>query len=103
MKNTHRPLLLTALLATAALGVSAPAGATDRHFTYTYESGVLAPVHVEVEPWTTFRIGREDFYSAIDNRLEFELGLTERLQTSLYFNTSATAQDVVDVEGRKLR
>jgi hypothetical protein len=48
-----------------------------------------------VEPWTTARIGRENFYSAIDNRLEFEFGLTERLQTSLYINTSSSSQDVL--------
>jgi hypothetical protein len=72
------------------------AHATERHFTYTYESGVLAPGHVELEPWTTVRVGREDFYSRIENRLEFELGLSERLQTSLYLNTAATAQDSND-------
>jgi len=91
--------LLGSLIISASLGVTSLAGATERHFTYTYESGVLAPGHVELEPWTTVRVGREDFYSRIDNRLEFELGLSERLQSSLYLNTTATAQDVTDADG----
>jgi len=87
-------LLLGLACFSACLSGTALANATERHFTYTYESGVLPSGHVELEPWTTVRVGREDFYSRIDNRLEFELGLTERLQTSLYLNTAATAQDV---------
>jgi len=95
--------LLCNLIVSASLGVTSLASATERHFTYTYESGVLSPGHVELEPWTTVRVGREDFYSRIDNRLEFELGLTQRLQTSLYFNTSATAADVTNADGIKAR
>ncbi|HET7541029.1 MAG TPA: hypothetical protein VFK05_14195 [Polyangiaceae bacterium] len=87
-----RPLFALLFLG-ASLSATSLAQATERHFTYTYESGVLAPGHVELEPWTTVRVGRDDFYSRIENRLEFELGLTERLQTSLYLNTAATAQD----------
>src|SRR5262245_17874991 len=94
---------LGALLVAASLGTTSLASATERHFTYTYESGVLLPGHVELEPWTTFRVGREDYYSAIDNRLELELGLTERLQTSLYWNTSAVAADVADETGETVR
>src|SRR6187402_675980 len=91
--------LVGTLFIGAFLSAASSAFATERHFTYNYESGVLAPGHVELEPWTTVRVGREDFYSRIDNRLEFELGLSERLQSSLYLNTTATAQDVTDADG----
>lgn len=91
--------LLGTLLLGACLSITSLASATERHFTYSYESGVLAPGQVELEPWTTVRVGRDDFYSRIDNRLEFELGLTARLQSSLYFNTSALAEDVTDADG----
>lgn len=97
-----RSLIVPVLISASLCGASL-ANATERHFTYTYESGVLAPGRVELEPWTTVRVGREDFYSRIDNRLEFELGLTERLQTSLYLNTTATARDVIDADGVKTR
>ena len=72
---------------------AAPAAASERHFTYTYESGVLSPGAREVEPWSTFRLGRSDFYSRFDGRIETELGLTDRLQTALYLNLKAVTAD----------
>ena len=69
------------------------ANASQRRFTYTYESGTLNRGQVELEPWTTFRIGKEDYYARIDQRVEFEFGLSNRLQTSFYLNmTAVTAQ-----------
>ena len=76
----------------AAVAAS-PAAASERHFTYTYESGVLAPGVRELEPWTTFRLGKSDFYSRLDSRVELELGLTDRLQTALYLNAKAVTAD----------
>ena len=74
--------------------VSATAtAASERHFTYTYESSVLHPGSREIEPWDTFRLGKADFFSALDTRLEVELGVTDRLQTSLYLNLSAETAD----------
>lgn len=70
-------------LSTIWTGVAA---GSERRFAYTYESAVLGPEQIELEPWTTARIGRGDFYRRFDERLEFEIGLTERLQTSLYLN-----------------
>ncbi|HEV8245477.1 MAG TPA: hypothetical protein VGP93_06905 [Polyangiaceae bacterium] len=97
-------VLISALAALGALlTVTAPAFATEHRFAFTYESGVLEPGAAEIEPWTTFRIGREHFYNRIDNRLEFELGLTERLQTSLYWNFSAHAADVESPSGPIVR
>jgi hypothetical protein len=69
--------------------VGGDAAASERRFTYTYESGVLAPGERELEPWSTWHGGRDSYYSAFDERLEFEVGLTERLQTSLYLNFGA--------------
>jgi hypothetical protein len=72
---------------------AAGAAASERHFTYTYESGVLRPGAREFEPWSTFRLGKSDFYSRLDTRLEAELGLTDRLQTALYLNLKAVSAD----------
>lgn len=79
------------------LAVSAAvAAASERHFTYTYESAVLRPGARELEPWNTFRLGQSGFYSRLDTRLEAELGLTDRLQTSLYLNLKAQSADTPD-------
>ncbi|MEZ4690984.1 MAG: hypothetical protein R3A12_12725 [Ignavibacteria bacterium] len=40
-----------------------------------------------MEIWTTYKGSRETFYSAFENRLEFEVGLTNKLQTAFYLNT----------------
>ncbi len=79
--------LLAALAASATvLGLAAAAHANERHFTYTYETNVLAPGVIEVEPWATARLGKDRYYTGIDNRLEFEVGVVENLQTALYIN-----------------
>ncbi len=72
------------------------ATANDRHFTYTYESAVLPEGGREFEVWTTGRFGREQFYSRYDQRLEFEVGLTSRLQTSMYLNYKGLVFDSTD-------
>jgi hypothetical protein len=72
---------------------ASPAAASERHFTYTYESAVLGPGLRELEPWSTFRLGKSGFYGAFDTRIEAELGLTDQLQTSLYLNASAVTED----------
>ncbi len=70
----------------ALVAVSGAVQANERHFTYTYETNVLAPGVIEVEPWATARIGKDRYYTGIDNRLEFEVGVAENLQTALYVN-----------------
>jgi hypothetical protein len=72
------------------------AAANERHFTYTYESATLACGAAELEVWATNRVGREDRYNRFDNRLELEVGITDRLLTAFYLNTAAI---VADVEG----
>lgn len=66
--------------------------ADDRRFTYTYESSILAKNQKDLEIWTTYRGGKEYFYSAFDHRVEFEIGLTKKLQTALYLNLKNVTQ-----------
>ncbi len=60
----------------------------ERHFSYTYESNILAPQMKEIEVWNTFRNERENFYKRIDQRIEFEIGVCENLQTAFYLNST---------------
>jgi hypothetical protein len=86
----HRLALLPVL---AGLFLPRAAAANERHMTYTYESAVLPQGARELEVWTTARVGRHAYYAAFDHRLEFEVGLTNRLQTSFYLNfTGLTAE-----------
>lgn len=71
--------------------------AQDRIFTYTYQSNVLAPGEREIEPWTTFRWGRKDFFRAIDSRLEMEIGVANQLQTAFYLNVSQETEEEAGV------
>jgi hypothetical protein len=72
------------------------ASATERHFSYTYETGVLNPGAIELEPWTTLRHGRTGYYNRFDQRLEFEYGVVKGLQSALYWNFSSVGLDVED-------
>jgi hypothetical protein len=88
-----RNLFLGVFVVASIAALNHDAQASQRRFTYTYESLVLNAGEVEIEPWTTFRIGKEDYYTRIDQRVEFEVGLTSRLQTAFYLNMKAeTAQ-----------
>jgi hypothetical protein len=82
---------VVALTAAVAAGTTY-ADASQRRFTYTYESGVIARGQVELEPWTTLRTGKEDYYTSFDERIELEVGLTSRLQTSFYLNLHSTTE-----------
>jgi hypothetical protein len=84
------PLALVAGLATF------PAAASNRSFVYTQESRVLTPGESELEPWTTFHVGRSQYYNGIDARLELEHGLAPGLQLALYWNFGTKTQDVRD-------
>lgn len=80
--------LVTALASSAA--------ATDRSFTYTYETPVAAPGHSEIEPWVTYRTGKDEHFNRYDLRVEYEGGVLPGLQTALYMNFSATSEDQFD-------
>jgi hypothetical protein len=94
--------LSLALLGSIPLA-SRTAAANERHFTYTYETGVLNPGAIEFEPWVTWRNGRSDYYNRFDQRLEFEFGVVQGLQSALYLNFSGIGQDTEDTTGAKQR
>src|SRR5512138_3244911 len=88
------PSILLVVVVVGVLMVPLAARANERHFSYTYESAVLAPGEKEIEVWTTYRNGRDTRYTRFDERLEFEIGVLPGLQTSLYVNLTAVAQGV---------
>ena len=73
--------------------------AQDRHFSWTYESTTLPKGAIDVEPWVTFSSGRDHYYNKYESRLEFETGLTDRLQTALYLNTSHETKAILNEDG----
>lgn len=81
------------LISFAASGASAQ----DRVFNYAYQSPVLRQGERELEVWNTFRWGRNDYFRAFDHRVEFEVGLSKRLQTAFYLNVqSASSTEQLD-------
>lgn len=63
--------------------------ADQRFFTYTYEPKTLPKGAAELEQWATLRNGRDKgLYTRWDLRTEYEIGLTDRLTTAIYFNAS---------------
>lgn len=95
-----RERALVLLVSVGVLGLrSGSAAANDRHFTYTYETATLNAGDVELEPWTTYRFGRERYYSRFDQRLELEVGVTDHLMSAWYLNLTSVAADVEDDAG----
>jgi hypothetical protein len=80
-----------------ALFASASAAA-ERPFAFTRASEVLVPDASELRPWTTFRAGRDRYYSALDGRLELAHGLARGLELSLLWSFRAQSRDVVGDE-----
>ena len=73
--------------------------AQDRHFVWTYESTTLPKGAIDIEPWVTYSSGRNNFYRKYESRLEFETGLTDKLQTAVYLNTSQESMALTDENG----
>jgi len=73
--------------------------AQDRHFAWTYESTTLPKGAIDIEPWVTFSTGGKNFYRSYENRIEFETGLTDRLQTSVYLNTGQKSEALTNADG----
>jgi hypothetical protein len=68
--------------------------ADERRFTYIYQSTIVAKGEKEIEIWTTPSLGKNTaYYARLDNRLEFEIGLSKKLQTAFYINFSNTTTD----------
>ena len=86
-KNLSKVLILFILLSLPVITL-----AQDRLFTYTYQSTVLNKGQRELEIWNTFSTGRVDYYSRLDNRTEFEVGLGNKMQTSFYLNLTTITQ-----------
>src|SRR6478736_5451746 len=82
--------------------VASSASASERHFGFGYESTVLNPGLAELQPWTTERAGRANYYNRLEARVGFQLGLTRNLQAALFWNISSTAEDV-QVPGAALK
>jgi len=76
------------------LAVSPIAAASERHFGFGYESGVLNPGSAELQPWTTERAGRVDYFNRLEARLGFQLGMLRNLQGALFWNIWSTAEDI---------
>jgi hypothetical protein len=72
--------------------------AQDRLFTYTYQSRVLNKAQKEIEVWSTLSTGRKNYFRGLEHRLEFEVGLGGKLQTSFYLNYGYNSA-VIDVNG----
>lgn len=68
--------------------VAFTSNAQDRQFVRTYQSLTLPKGATDVEVWNTFRTGRKYFYTRLDQRLEFEKGISDKLQTAFYMNAS---------------
>ncbi len=89
--SSIRTLCVATLLLVGVLPSTAQA--SDRRFTYTYESPVLQKGMVELEPWFTAKMGRDTYYFRLDQRIELEWGLGKRVQTAFYLNFRAQAHD----------
>ncbi|HIA04409.1 MAG TPA: hypothetical protein EYN66_21370, partial [Myxococcales bacterium] len=68
-KNSH-PInikkLVQMLTLAIALMVSCLVSANERHFTYIYETATLPAGTIELEPWVTMRMFRDDYYVRFD-------------------------------------
>jgi len=72
------PILLLLLHATTAV-------AGVRHFGYVYEAVTSAPGSLDIENWVTWsRTNNPQRVDEVDFRHEFEFGVTENFQASLY-------------------
>lgn len=65
----------------------------DRKFTYTYETLTLPPGAREIEIWNTYRTDKDYFFRRLDQRIEFEFGITNHLMSAFYLNSSWRTQD----------
>jgi hypothetical protein len=70
------------------------AWAGARHFTYLYEAPTSAPGTVEMENWVTWRRTTDpERVGQVDFRHEFEFGVTDKFQASVYVADWSYARD----------
>lgn len=83
--------------------------AQDRFFTRSYTSNVLSKSSFDIEYWSTLRTSTNNSKAAyahqrqLNNRLEFEFGLGNNLQTSFYFNSYNTYNLMQDTSLNKIQ
>ncbi len=68
----------------------------DREFLQTYQSSTLPKDTKDVEIYNTFSTGGDSYYRGLYQRLEFEIGLTNHLQTSMYININTVSSAIND-------
>jgi len=75
------------LLLLPAVSFLTATNAQDRYFGRTYTSNVLSKGSFDIELWHTSRFGHEgQYFHAMDQRMEYEVGLGRHVQTAFYFN-----------------
>jgi hypothetical protein len=82
-----------ALALVAGLLITVSASASERHFTFSYESSVLGDGQKELETYSDFQFGKDLYYSGLNQHLEFEWGLGGGVQSSLYLNFEQVMAD----------
>ena len=76
-----------------AVMVPGMGSANERRFGYVYETPVLSPGARELEVWNTYRSGKAYSFRRLDQRIELEFGVAERLMTAFYMNYEWKAVD----------
>ncbi len=97
-------LSLVLALTSILVSLSLPAVASDRRFSYTYETTTAAKGSVELENWATWkhsRVSKGSDEDVFQFRHEVEIGLTDHVQLGLYlFDWQYNRQDP---DGHKAR
>lgn len=87
-------------LATALASWASSARAAERAFATTEESATLEPGASQLSPWTTFRAGRERYFSRLEGELRLEHGLMPGLELGLRWGFASQSRDrVIDPLG----
>lgn len=84
------PVLLFLLI---VVSVPQSLTANERRFSYVYETSTLPQGAREIEIWNTYRTNRDYFYRRMDQRIEYEFGITDNLMSAFYLNASWITRD----------
>jgi hypothetical protein len=76
----------------------------DRYFGRTYTTTILPKGSFDIELWHTSRFGHTgQYFHAMDQRVEYEVGLGKNVQTAFYFNrfqkSISNAQNEIEQSG----
>lgn len=92
MKMKIRPILILILF--LLIIICKETLPNERKFSYVYQSDVLGKGSREIEITSTTRLGKDfGYYGEFDNRIEFEVGLSKKLQSAFYINFSQITTD----------